>query len=335
MIAISLIIPIYNNVESYLRKCLESVLSQTYKNFEVLLINDGSTDNSLTICEEYASKDNRIKIINKENGGISSARNVGLNESKGEYVCFVDHDDWVDSDFLEVFMENVSDTDLVISNIKDIFSDRVNKRSGFLSNSLESREFNPDDFYDNHNFILTNLPWNKMYKKSIIIENNIRFDEKIKIGGEDLIFVLQYALRCNKIKFVNAYTYNYNRQPGNSVTLNYIRNYYFEAKKIKDALFDILERYKTVSKQEKLYHYFRVAGKAIFEEGKPANSKSFIERYKSIVNILNIPEIRDYRTNYKIEESTDSRFFSIIHNLMKYNQPLFLTIFLSIYFKKI
>ena len=97
---ISIIVPIYN-VENYLRQCLDSIMGQTYKNFECLLINDGSPDHSADICREYVSKDSRFRYFEKENGGVSSARNLGIEYSKGEYITFIDSDDWVDSDYLE------------------------------------------------------------------------------------------------------------------------------------------------------------------------------------------------------------------------------------------
>ena len=98
---ISIVVPIYN-VENYLRYCLDSIVSQTYQNFECLLINDGSPDNSADICREYVSKDARFKYFEKENGGVSSARNLGIEHSEGEYITFIDPDDWVESDYLEV-----------------------------------------------------------------------------------------------------------------------------------------------------------------------------------------------------------------------------------------
>lgn len=98
---ISVIVPIYN-VENYLRMCLDSIQNQTYKNFECLLINDGSPDNSAEICREYVAKDSRFRYFEKENGGVSSARNLGIERSEGVYITFVDSDDWVEPDYLEV-----------------------------------------------------------------------------------------------------------------------------------------------------------------------------------------------------------------------------------------
>ena len=111
---ISIIVPIYN-VENYLRQCLDSIQNQTYQNFECLLINDGSPDNSADICREYLEKDSRFKYFEKENGGVSSARNLGIECSGGTYITFIDADDWVDSDYLEVLYNALIDENADIS----------------------------------------------------------------------------------------------------------------------------------------------------------------------------------------------------------------------------
>lgn len=110
---ISVIVPVYN-VEKYLHRCIDSILAQTFTDFELLLIDDGSTDGSGAICDEYATKDNRVRVFHKENGGVSSARNLGLDNMRGGYLTFVDSDDWVDSTYLGELIE-YSDADLVVS----------------------------------------------------------------------------------------------------------------------------------------------------------------------------------------------------------------------------
>ena len=125
---ISIIIPVYN-VSKYLRVCLDSVINQTYKDLEIICINDGSLDNSLDILKEYSNKDNRIIIIDKKNSGVSAARNDGIERSSGEYLFFIDSDDYIDNDFIEVFYNNAkkNDSDLVIlSNFWNL-DKRVNK----------------------------------------------------------------------------------------------------------------------------------------------------------------------------------------------------------------
>lgn len=109
---VSIIIPVYN-VESYLKKCIDSILLQTYTNFELILIDDGSTDQSYEICDEYSLNDKRIKVIHKINEGVSKARNLGLSISTGDYICFVDSDDWIDCDMLEYIIVNADDFDIV------------------------------------------------------------------------------------------------------------------------------------------------------------------------------------------------------------------------------
>ncbi|MDR0422523.1 MAG: glycosyltransferase, partial [Proteiniphilum sp.] len=108
---ISVIVPVYN-VEKYLRKCLESILAQTYTSFELLLVNDGSTDGSGQICDEYAQKDSRVQVFHQENKGVSRARNLGLERAKGKWVAFIDSDDWVDSTYLEHLLEGDEDVEL-------------------------------------------------------------------------------------------------------------------------------------------------------------------------------------------------------------------------------
>ena len=134
---ISIIVPIYN-VEKYLRQCLDSILNQTYQNFECLLINDGSLDNSADICREYVSKDSRFKYFEKENGGVSSARNLGIECSRGEYITFIDSDDWVDYDYLEVLYNSLVDerADIAISTYKQFNMDDNCYLCAFLSKRI-------------------------------------------------------------------------------------------------------------------------------------------------------------------------------------------------------
>ena len=135
---ISVIVPIYN-VENYLRMCLDSIQNQTYKNFECLLINDGSPDNSAEICREYVAKDSRFRYFEKENGGVSSARNLGIECSEGVYITFVDSDDWVEPDYLEVLYSIIvqEKADISVSTYKQ-FNTKV---SAFFSKRIRKARF--------------------------------------------------------------------------------------------------------------------------------------------------------------------------------------------------
>ena len=210
---ISIIVPVYNS-EKHLCRCIDSILTQTYANFELLLINDGSKDNSGIICDEYAAKDSRIKVVHKENGGVSSARNIGLENAAGEWITFVDSDDWLDKEFLEsIFIDNIESVDLVISYAKYI--DKIGKTS---SNEYKSRYLNSnntDTLFLEHDFAWQTSPWAKLYKKEIC--RSIRFIENMHIG-EDLIFLYTYIMKCNTIFILGKSYYNYDLSNENTLT---------------------------------------------------------------------------------------------------------------------
>ena len=124
-ILISIVVPTYNN-EKFLDKCVESILSQTYHEFELLIINDGSTDNTINVLQPYLKKDQRIKLHNTKNKGVSSARNLGISKAKGEYICFIDSDDWVEKDYLSQFVSKIKNPKILI--IQEIFQNRNSKK---------------------------------------------------------------------------------------------------------------------------------------------------------------------------------------------------------------
>ncbi|MBR5148258.1 MAG: glycosyltransferase family 2 protein [Bacteroidaceae bacterium] len=198
---ISVIVPIYK-VEQYLHRCIDSILSQSYADFELLLIDDGSPDGCGAICDDYAAKDSRVRVFHKENGGVSSARNLGLDNAQGEWITFVDSDDWLESDFLEKLM--VDDcTDLVVGgNIRP--SGELKQASDRQYDALSIA-----DFLEEHlNGSLLRAPWGKLLRYSIIDSNHIRFDEQIRFG-EDTIFIYQYLCQCNIVTTISFCGYHY------------------------------------------------------------------------------------------------------------------------------
>ena len=201
---ISIIVPVYN-VEEYLSKCLDSIVNQTYKNLEIILIDDGSTDNSGIICDEYSEGDTRIKVIHKKNKGVSNTRNIGIENASGEYILFVDADDEIERDYVYVMIKEViqSDCDLVISNILDIFNTTCRKR-------IIKKE-NLTGIFRNDYFTLLELlrvPFVKLYKSQMINKYNIRFCESMKLS-EDQVFNFQYYSIIKNYKFINYYGYKY------------------------------------------------------------------------------------------------------------------------------
>ena len=209
---ISIIVPVYN-VENYLRQCLDSIMGQTYQNFECLLINDGSPDHSADICREYISKDSRFLYFEKENGGVSSARNLGIEHSKGEYITFIDSDDWVDSDYLEVLYNALIDenADVSVSIYKRFhMADNCWYFHSF-QRGYEKKIFTGSELIDNLQLLSS---FDHSYGsvcgklvKSVRVET-IRFNEETTLG-EDMEFWYKLYLISDKIVYVNKDTYIY------------------------------------------------------------------------------------------------------------------------------
>lgn len=205
---ISVIVPIYN-VEKYLNKCIESIVNQTYKNLEILLVDDGSSDNCPKICDDWAKKDERIKVIHKENGGVSSARNAGLDAAAGEYIGFVDSDDYIDSDMFEFLITDSKQNDTEIScctfryvNEEDNIVEKTTKP--FIS---DTAYFTPNEmcrlFYEgNDDFVQL---WNKVYKRRLF--DNLRFPEGRVFEDWDLAPMLYFESK--KSSYIPVEKYNY------------------------------------------------------------------------------------------------------------------------------
>lgn len=225
---VSVIMPVYNSVE-YLAQAIDSVLAQTFEDFELILINDGSTDNSLQICEKYQKVDDRIKIINKENGGLCSARNVGLDNAKGKYIAFIDNDDKFEPSYLEVAVSALEDcgADIFRCNRKriQIFDDGsektdvsgVPKYSGFL-NVVQSEEFFSDYYNIKSSGAMYGI-WNGIYSAELF--DGIRFDTRIRFGGEDWLVNLQLYNKAQSVVFSDKALYVYFRRVTHSTSAKF------------------------------------------------------------------------------------------------------------------
>ena len=202
---ISVIVPVYNT-EKYLHRCVDSILAQTYTDFELLLINDGSTDSSGTICDEYAMRDSRVRVFHKENGGVSTARNLGLDNAQCEHITFVDSDDWLETKALEYLIE-FNDTDLTIGTVqleKSKTIQTLHKESVILKGKSLRKHLSSN--FDN---CIISGPWAKIFKKNIIEDNHLRFDKTLSFG-EDNIFVKTYLQHIDNLKITNKLCYHYN-----------------------------------------------------------------------------------------------------------------------------
>lgn len=226
---ISIIVPVFN-AQNYIEKCIKSIICQTYIDWELLLVDDGSTDSSYEICKKYINK--KINVFHKNNGGVSSARNYGLKKSKGDYIVFIDADDYVDKNYLKNLYDNIRDNDLVVSGYKEVYSNgKVNKRNfGEKNMTIEYIKNKFDELYLSNFF---NSPFNKLYKKSLI---NCKFDENQTLG-EDLLFNLQYIKNCKNINSIKNTDYNYvinNTSATNKYNSKAIYNYLFIKKELEN-----------------------------------------------------------------------------------------------------
>ena len=265
---ISVIVPIYN-VEKYLNRCLDSIINQTYKNLEIILVDDGSPDNCGKICDEYAKKDNRIKVIHKENGGLSSARNAGLDIATGDYIGFVDSDDWIELDMYEYLLNICVKYNSDISRCGFVYNDEdcykdENIRIVEYENALI-------DFINGH--IEEGIVCNKLYKKNIF--KNLRFKENIIF--EDVLMNYYVFKLGVKIVVSRCSKYHYFRRV-DSITGPIVSEKIFDIEKIvleivlkeknnkntyKYCLKRLMRSYAMILKDCIIYNTFNVEGKNV------------------------------------------------------------------------
>ena len=218
-IKVSVIVPIYN-AEKYIKKCVESILNQSLKEIELILVNDGSTDASYSICQTYAEKDKRIVLLDQVNAGVSVARNNGLNVAKGKYIEFVDADDYIESNTIEILYKRAvkSNSDTVIFGIKNVYSDNES------FTDVKDEDYTLTEFLKHYGEYISNAiigaTWNKLYRRELI--EGVRFIEG-KRYNEDLFFNLDALKKCKIISLHQGVHYNYIHN-ADSVTSKYIEN---------------------------------------------------------------------------------------------------------------
>lgn len=209
MSKVSIVVPIYN-VEQYLEKCIKSIVDQTYSNLEIILVDDGSKDSSSEICNKWKEEDQRIVVIHKENGGLSSARNAGLEVATGDYIMFEDSDDWLELDIVEKCVERIEKdaSDLVIFGYTKVDEKSKNLGSFTFGNDTYTREEMAGQLHSRILEMSFGYAWNKLYRLSVIRESGVVNDGSI-IDREDLYFNLQLFSTLNRISFLNKEGYYY------------------------------------------------------------------------------------------------------------------------------
>lgn len=230
----SVIVPIYN-VINFIHPCIDSILSQNSEDFEVLLVDDGSTDGSAAVCDEYAQKDDRIRVIHKQNGGLVSARNTGIANAKGDYILYVDGDDWVSEKWLEVIYHQIVSSpekpDIVVFGSVMIYDDRqninkINTEAGFYNRIRLEKEIFPrlisDPKLEYGAAVFLSASWNKAYKRELLRDHRC-FDENVRLG-EDTAYVFECVLNANSVAVSKEILYYYNKMNSGSILTKYDPN---------------------------------------------------------------------------------------------------------------
>ena len=265
-VLISVIVPVYNT-EPYLPRCIDSILGQSFTDFELLLVDDGSTDGSGAICDAYAAKDSRVRVFHKENGGVSSARNLGLDNAKGEWVTFIDSDDFIEDDYFSVSLEE--NVDLCVQNwkfanglVRDWFESQVvfqEECVRFLKDNIHTDMFRTVCCF--------------FFLRKILVDNNIKFDTRFRLG-EDTLFVMDYYRCVNSIRVMANSCYIYNRQD------DWNDKYCLSFVEAQDYLNEFMDRYDSLpcGSSRLLGVMFTFIPARIRKEERPSNLKWALSR---------------------------------------------------------
>ena len=291
---ISVIVPVYNS-EKFLDKCIESILNQTFADFEIILVDDGSTDTSGKICDEWAQKDHRIKVIHQQNSGVSVARNNGIATAKGEYIAFVDSDDTVFENYLGLLIKNIHGYDLAIGTTQmDIVKEN---KSVFLK--VSDKSYTLPQFKKNMRRTFCgqyiNSPVNKLFKSQIIKSNNLFFDVSMNLG-EDCVFCLSYMEYCSKIKCFSTPIYHYN------VHTSYVRSESYKRSRFNDRI-KMCGVQRDFYKQNTPYYYKRILSEYMYTAYyETIDNKNITDHNRFIADYIKANQLEQLikKANYNI-----------------------------------
>lgn len=289
MPTVSIIMPVYNS-QLYLNETINSIVNQSFDNFELICIDDGSTDDSLKILKEYERNDSRIKIISQKNKGAGAARNIGLKSSLGEYILFIDSDDYITDEFLKKAYNNITsnDSDMVIYKIGEIENNKKVKNQPYFpfDKTFENADFN--NFTFNYKpikrFVLNEYfaPWTKFYRKEFLKSHaDFLFDEELPY--EDILFHIKTMLRASKISFVPDYLYYYRLDTIGSCTSN--DDDHGEIFKVVDQVGEFLRDENRFDEFEKEYEYFKLT--QITRHISDKNDEDYFKKAKVYLKNIN------------------------------------------------
>ncbi len=335
---ISVIVPVYN-VEPYLRKCLDSIVGQSYPDLEILLVDDGSNDNSVCICEEFTAKDERVVFIQQPNGGVSVARNTGITAATGEYLTFVDSDDWLENRMYEKLVSQINNNpglDMVMCDSTLITNDSNIKSTDFIRDGYYSKTQIISEIYpvllvtEDFGKIPVVSVWNCLMKRSILMEHLIRFEAQLRYS-EDYLFMAEVMIHINSFYYLKGdHLYNYRQyEESRSKKLqpDWWRNFLFLNKKLRQLLAHSKEFDFTRQLKLQLIH------SALFLTGAICNNKHLHtdKKVHLLRKLFNEPELKAAFSNLDFHKQ--SLPLKVVLYLMKRKMALSYLIYRNMVFK--
>lgn len=323
IINISIIIPIYN-VQEYLEQCIKLILKSIESNYELILVNDGSTDDSFNICKKYSSRNNNIKIVNKKNGGLSSARNAGIDVAQGKYIVFLDPDDEINENYFKNLLNIMEKNkcDIVISGYETFPVKKVITPGYKLNTILEGRDLvlSAKNIHSNNELCFV---WRNIYKLDIIKRNNIRFNEEVFIG-EDVIFNLEFLLKSKRAYAVDEVLYYYRTNNANSLMrAKYKPNLEKSLLKQYEVRKYLSEEYNLLSdknyKFDMANYYLKSIYFMMINNLKNAEQKNIKEKIYEIINFNMIRDsIKTLGFSYKCNNMKEYVYYLLLKYRIKF-----------------
>lgn len=312
---VSIIVPIYN-ASKYLVECVNSLINQDYSNLEILLINDGSTDGSAEICDSLQNSDKRIRVIHKENGGTASARNLGVQEASGEYVMFIDADDWFELDTVSTLVSHMDSNSLDVARfnyVREFEGKSLAKENTFL----EARVYEGEECKkvcrqilglvgselahpENINF-LSSVCFN-IYRKSIIIENDLRFFNFAELGSfVDGTFNFTLFAKIKRFEFIDRHFYHYRKTNASSASSKYRANYVSKQMVLFEKLRNVIDKNDAWDEMQEAYCTRVVYNTMEMCFNAVVNKDKFIVKYREVKGLFKNATIKDARKKFKLK----------------------------------
>lgn len=315
---VSIIVPVYN-AEKYIRRCVDSILAQIFTDFELILVDDGSTDSGGGICDEYAKKDKRVHVIHKNNGGISSARNLGIDVSIAKWIMFCDADDWVSEDWVKTlydYAEKYSDR-LVNCEFAKVSQNRSTDII-HISEYVETMQLERKDYFYLWSKGISGFVWNRIFRADLVKENKLRFNEELN-AGEDAIFVTDYLLLVNcKMIYIPKCCYYWIDNDGRSASRKYNPHFFEIQEKTFWARKRIIEQYQLQGFYNNQFYYMLHGGVACAIRD---NDEQYFKRIVNDLAFMEVLQNADRKTaSWKLKMALHLKSFRLIKGILKINE---------------